>query len=52
MLNTGTRDETEETSGACQALQNIYLKTMKHTNETVNFGMAQMSGGHLKMEFD
>jgi hypothetical protein len=51
-LNAGTRDETHETSGACLAIQNTYLKTIKHTNETLNYGMMQMSGGHLKMNYD
>lgn len=39
MINIGTRDETEETSGALLALKNTYLKTLKHTNETINYGM-------------
>ena len=48
----GTRDETEETSGACLALKNTYLKTLKHTNETINYGMIQMSGGDMQMNYD
>lgn len=52
MLNAGTRDETSETSGACAAIQNIYLKTIKHTNETLNYLMGQMCGGHIKMQYD
>jgi len=39
MMDVGTRDETSETSGALLALKNTYLKTLKHTNETVNYGM-------------
>jgi processing peptidase subunit beta len=46
-VNVGTRDETEETSGALLALKNTYLKTLKHTNETINYGMIQMSGGDM-----
>jgi len=38
-INVGTRDETEETSGSLLALKNTYLKTLKHTNETINYGM-------------
>jgi processing peptidase subunit beta len=39
MMDVGTRDESGETSGALLALKNTYLKTLKHTNETVNYGM-------------
>jgi processing peptidase subunit alpha len=52
LIDVGTRDETEETSGSLLALSNTYLKTLKHTNETVNYGMIQMSGGHMTMEYD
>ena len=51
-VDVGTRDETEETSGSCLALSNTYLKTLKHTNETVNYGMIQMSGGSMQMDYD
>jgi processing peptidase subunit alpha len=39
LVDVGTRDETHETSGASMALKNTYLKTLKHTNETINYGM-------------
>jgi processing peptidase subunit alpha len=52
LMNVGTRDETPETSGSLQALKNVYLKTLKHTNETVNYGMIQMSGGDMEMDYD
>lgn len=39
LIDVGTRDETHETSGSCLALKNTYLKTLKHTNETINYGM-------------
>ena len=52
LMDVGTRDETMETSGALLALQNTYLKTLKHTNETINYGMIQMSGGAMTMEYD
>jgi len=39
LIDMGTRDETRETSGASLALKNTYLKTLKHTNETINYGM-------------
>lgn len=51
-MNVGTRDETHETSGALLALKNTYLKTLKHTNETINYGMIQMSGGDMTMDYD
>jgi len=39
LMDVGTRDETSETSGSLLALKNTYLKTLKHTNETINYGM-------------
>jgi hypothetical protein len=45
LLNTGTRDESSETSGSMLSLKNTYMKTALNTNETVNYGIAQMSGG-------
>ena len=39
LIDVGIRDETAETSGALLALKNTYLKTLKHTNETINYGM-------------
>lgn len=51
-MDVGTRDETPETSGAMLALKNTYLKTLKHTNETINYGMIQMSGGSMTMDYD
>lgn len=51
-MDVGTRDETPETSGALLALKNTYLKTLKHTNETLNYCMIQMSGGAMTMDYD
>jgi hypothetical protein len=51
-MDVGTRDETMETSGSMLALKNTYLKTLKHTNETLNYGMIQMSGGDMQMDYD
>jgi hypothetical protein len=51
-INVGVRDETAETSGSLLALKNTYLKTLKHTNETINYGMIQMSGGDMTMNYD
>ena len=52
LMDVGTRDETAETSGCMLALKNTYLKTLKHTNETINYGMIQMSGGDMTMDYD
>lgn len=52
LMDVGTRDETRETSGALCAIKNTYLKTLKHTNETINYGMIQMSGGAMTMDYD
>jgi len=52
LLNVGTRDETNESSGALLSIQNTYLKTVLNTNETINYGVVQMSGGHFEMEYD
>ena len=52
LLNVGSRDETQETSGSCMAIKQTYLKTLKHTNETINYGMIQMTGGECDMEYD
>lgn len=52
LIGVGSRDETSHSSGACHALKSTYLKTVKHTNETINYGMIQMSGGETEMEYD
>jgi predicted Zn-dependent peptidase len=52
LMNVGTRDETDETSGSLLAIKNTYLKTIKHTNETLNYLMIQMSGGSCEMTYD
>jgi processing peptidase subunit beta len=52
LIDVGTRDESKETSGSLLALRNTYLKTLKHTNETINYGMIQMSGGAMSMDYD
>lgn len=52
LINVGARDETAETSGSSLAIKNTYMKTLKHTNETLNYNMTQMSGGETSMEYD
>jgi processing peptidase subunit beta len=39
LLDVGTRDEDNETSGSLLSIQNTYLKTVLNTNETVNYGV-------------
>ena len=51
-MDVGTRDETAETTGSLLAMKNTYLKTLKHTNETLNYCMIQMSGGSMTMDYD
>jgi len=52
LLDVGTRDETHETSGALHSIKQTYYKTILNTNETVNYGMVQMSGGQFEMDYD
>lgn len=52
LLDVGTRDETPETSGSLLSIKNSYLKTMLNTNETINYGIVQMSGGKFEMKYD
>lgn len=52
LLDVGTRHETLDTSGALHSIKSTYLKTVINTNETVNYGMVQMSGGSSSMRYD
>jgi processing peptidase subunit alpha len=52
LLDVGTRDETHETSGALHSIKQTYYKTVLNTNETINYGMVQMSGGEFEMDYD
>lgn len=52
LLDVGTRDETNETSGSLLSIKNTYLKTVLNTNETINYGVVQQSGGSFEMEYD
>ena len=51
-IDVGSRDEDSETSGSMLSLRNTYLKTALNTNETVNYGISQMSGGEFDVNFD
>lgn len=52
LLDVGTRDETHETSGSLLSIQKTYYKTVLNTNETINYGMVQMSGGEFEMDYN
>ena len=52
LLDVGTRDETKENSGALHSIKTTYYKSNLNTNETINFGMVQMSGGKYEMNYD
>jgi len=52
LLDVGTRDETHETSGSLLSIRSTYYKTVLNTNETINYGMVQMSGGQFDMDYD
>jgi len=41
LLDVGTRDEDNETSGSLLSIKNTYFKTVLNTNETVNYGVIQ-----------
>lgn len=51
-LSVGTRDETAKYSGMIHALEKTYLKTNSRTNEQINYGMVQMSGGSFSMKYN
>jgi processing peptidase subunit beta len=51
-VDYGSRDESNETSGAMLSLKNTYLKTAINTSETVNYGITQMSGGEFEMDYN
>ena len=42
--DVGSRDEDSYSSGAMLLLKHAFLKTAINTNETVNYGIAQMAG--------
>lgn len=52
LLGVGSRDETTETSGSLHSIQLTRYKSSLITNETVNYGMVQMSGGSYDLTFD
>jgi processing peptidase subunit beta len=51
-IGVGSRDETAETSGSLHSMMVTRYKSSLVTNETVNYGMMQMSGGDYNMKFD
>ena len=51
LLDVGSRDEDSKTSGALHSIKTTYYKSFLRTNETINYGMVQMSGGKYSMDF-
>ena len=51
-IAAGTRDETDKYSSMVHSLAQTYLKTNVRTNEQINYGMVQMSGGAFEMTYD
>ncbi|CDW73099.1 peptidase m16 inactive domain containing protein [Stylonychia lemnae] len=52
LIECGARDEDVHTSGVLAALKSIQYKTAKHSNETMNYGRIQLSGGDIVMDYD
>lgn len=52
LLEVGSANETKDTSGALFSIKSTYYKSSLNTNETINYGMVQMSGGKYDMNFD
>lgn len=52
LVDVGSRDEDAESSGAMLLLKNTYLKTAITTNETINYGVSQMSGGDFEVDYN
>ena len=52
LVDVGSRDEDAESSGAMLLLKNTYLKTAITTNETINYGISQMSGGDFEVDYN
>ena len=52
LVDVGSRDEDAESSGAMLLLKNTYLNTAITTNETINYGISQMSGGDFEVDYN
>lgn len=50
--DVGSRDEDAESSGALLLLKHVALKTALTTNETVNYGVFQMSGAKFEVKYN
>lgn len=50
--DVGARDEDSYSSGAMLLLKHAFLKTAISTNETVNYGIAQMAGGNFDVKYN
>jgi hypothetical protein len=51
-VDVGTRDEDSYSSGALLLLKHAFLKTALNTNETVNYGIAQMAGSSYDVKYN
>jgi hypothetical protein len=51
-VDAGTRDEDSYSSGAMLLLKHAFLKTAISTNETVNYGIAQMAGSTFDVKYN
>ena len=51
LVDAGSRDEDSKTSGALHSIKTTYYKSFLRTNETINYGMVQMTGGRYSMDF-
>ena len=52
LLDVGTSNEDEKTSGMLLSFKQTYYKSLLNTNESINYGMVQMSGGKYEMDYD
>ena len=52
ILNVGSRNEDKSSSGVLHSIKTTYYRSNLNTNETVNYGMVQMTGGNYEMNYD
>ncbi len=51
-VDVGSRDEDSYSSGSMLLLKHAFLKTAINTNETVNYGVAQMAGSTFDVKYN
>lgn len=52
LIESGTRDETEATSGSCSALKTMFLLAKDAASEHLNFSRVVQSGGEFTMNYN